>query len=340
MRRVTARRILEEAWSRFTGDTLESMGTRDFVVFRAALNRWLLRGWQHWFWPEVMRVEARQYRADYAAATTYTAGAEVYWPTDGQYYQALKGTTGVAPTGTPHVWGVCAASFAAATWDVTRAYTPGEQVTYAVNGKVYECHTAAGAGVVPTDVTKWGLRTVFVRSIALDQAGETGIGTPLRVTEKDPRVWPNAFELDWYLGDAGLVVRRGPARVWVEFRLPAPAISGWPWDATRAYAVGSQVYFRDESDAEAWPGDFYGCTATTVAAESPKSASAKWAVVEVPERFGGFLANALHAEAQVADGQVDKKREAEDGAVEWLGNEVTVLLDQMGQQPRAMVRTG
>ena len=59
-----------------------------------AMEKWLKRGWRSEWWPQLMLVEEREYRATYAAGTTYALGAEVYYTdgTDEGYFVSLQGT--------------------------------------------------------------------------------------------------------------------------------------------------------------------------------------------------------------------------------------------------------
>lgn len=58
------------------------------------IEKWLKRGWRSDWWPQLMVVEQREYRATWAVGTTYAADAEVYYTdgTDEGYFVSLAGT--------------------------------------------------------------------------------------------------------------------------------------------------------------------------------------------------------------------------------------------------------
>lgn len=73
----------------------------DGLQIRSVIEGRLRQVWQHYWWPETMRIEERAYREDYAAATVYEEGDEVYYPTTGKYYVATGDLfSGTVPTDT------------------------------------------------------------------------------------------------------------------------------------------------------------------------------------------------------------------------------------------------
>lgn len=92
----------------------------DEQIIRAALNRRLGMIWDYQFWPDIMYVQERAYRADYSASETLTAAtvsavAERFFPQTKKCYQALRnmpltassitrsGTTATATTSADHL---------------------------------------------------------------------------------------------------------------------------------------------------------------------------------------------------------------------------------------------
>ena len=68
------------------------------------INDRVRQGWEFDLWPELVTVESRPYRETWSATETYVTGDEVYYATDGKYYEALADTTGEAPSSSPAAW--------------------------------------------------------------------------------------------------------------------------------------------------------------------------------------------------------------------------------------------
>jgi hypothetical protein len=92
----------------------------DEQIIRAALNRRLGLAWDAYYWPDIMDLEERTYRADYSASETLTAAtttavAERFFPQTKKCYQALRnmpltassitrsGTTATVTTSADHL---------------------------------------------------------------------------------------------------------------------------------------------------------------------------------------------------------------------------------------------
>jgi hypothetical protein len=77
-----------------------------------AVNLRVREGYEHEFWPELCRVEQRAYRAAYASGTSYTAGAEIWFPNADEdlqgYYSANSSpntpSAGQSPETHPAKW--------------------------------------------------------------------------------------------------------------------------------------------------------------------------------------------------------------------------------------------
>lgn len=97
MRLVTFQSVLERT-CQLIGTLYANLSAEDQASVLGFINHGTKQAWEFYWWPELMLSELRFYRADYAAGTTYAAGAEVYYPTTALYYVALGTTTGNAPT--------------------------------------------------------------------------------------------------------------------------------------------------------------------------------------------------------------------------------------------------
>lgn len=107
MQLATLRSVLDGI-SGLQGAEPVAVGEPDFAAHIASINRHVERGWQHDFWPEWSPTERRAWRDDWAAGTTYAAGAEVYFTTDDTYYTANSApntpTAGQSPATHPAKW--------------------------------------------------------------------------------------------------------------------------------------------------------------------------------------------------------------------------------------------
>jgi hypothetical protein len=111
---------------------------RDFVSLALPV------AWESENWPELMRMEQRWFRAFYSSATTYAAGAEVFFVATGKYYQSLhSANTGNDPaTGSTLVensahWAECQPDYSADAWVTGTVYSVGDQVQNTADGRIY-----------------------------------------------------------------------------------------------------------------------------------------------------------------------------------------------------------
>lgn len=296
----------------------DNLPLKDAATLLAGINEGLQAGWEKWWFPEWTPVEQRQFRANYASATAYTAptlaaATEVFYPLVQGYFQALKATTGNAPTNASGVtdtsrWYPCAADYNAPDWAASTAYTAGSTagiepslVRHPDNGRFYACitgHTSSSS----FDDTKFAVLTPFTRDIDYEQAELEPIGDVRAVWDADPLVTSHAEPIRFNLHDTGILVRGDQPIVWVEFRRRRPLLRGAEFDAADTYAVGEQVYFED-TDATS---DFWQCVSATSAGESPTTHAAKWERLEVPYVLQDFLCQ--HALSHYLRGQGEAER--------------------------------
>lgn len=110
-----------------------------------------------------------------------------------------------------------------ATYAAGTAYVAGDEVFY--EGAYYRA-TGSTTGNLPTDTGYWeGADGDMVRTIALDQDGETEISEVIGVYGSDPRVNRSAREYDFEVTADGVLVMGGPAQPWVEFCKAAPVFT-------------------------------------------------------------------------------------------------------------------
>lgn len=359
MRRVTFKSVLDRVAGLLQGlpsvDTsgVRGMDVADVVVAQRNISSVTREFWERYAWPELCPTEKRFLRPVYVSANPYVAGAEVwFWGTQG-YYQALKAViVGQAPaTVASGVWSVNSAYWAEATevvsgelgvvssnsgdWIGTTTYVRGQIVRSYIDGSNYQCIATTSLNEEPSaNLSKWGLRTDFVRSLDLEQAGQTAMSGVRRVWDCDPQLapaWEEACHRQNFEVFDGEVVVRGSANVlWVQFWKVCPEWIGTGWVAATVYGAGTVVYWTD--------GDFYRCVTTTAAGESPGTTPGKWLRLDYPLVLAEMVAwrvfgemDPLHGEGPMGDGI--------SMAEGIFGSEVMKLERQMGQTRQINVLT-
>jgi len=332
--------------------------TVHFRQLRPLFANRLASAWERTLWPELMRVERRQFRAPWAAATAYTAGDELFHIRSQTYVQALQASTGQEPynaAGTLNAayWHPCQPSYSGDDWSATPAYEVGRVVRYTVDDEFYALHTSAAAGTVPTDDTKWGQLTPFVRNLDRAQAWEpNALGDVTEIWDRDPDSHVDARTVDYKVGDDTVYVggtrRHGgagnhglvshgvhPLRPWVEWRLPVPILKGDVFSGAADYAVGDQIYFSSSTTR----GNFYDCIEAATAGESPDDEPDHWRLVEIPALFRRYLEQGVYADTLPGD-QENERRSFEAALAErLLADQVSRLKNQLQQRTRFEVIT-
>jgi len=286
--------------------------------------------WEYYDWPDIKRVEKRYYRPLYAAATTYTAGLEVYYPTEKKYYQALKSTQGNVPTSTSY-WAESKQSYSGDSWVSGTTYAVGDTVLYSVDGSYYTAHTAHTASATLTpDATggndKWGALTDLDKYVAWEQAGENKIGDVLEVWDYNPRTNNKTEPQGFYQSENGVQVLNGPNIVYVEYRQLLPSLFFTTW------ATGSDY---DENDVVRFPAtgadfDLYRATSdhTPSSSNDPKDSGAPWSLIQIPRDFS---ANLSHGAASSML-QTDEKEQLALAQEQYAERALMELLDRVERQ--------
>ena len=278
------------SYSRTAGAS--GLSSDEEAALRVSLDNELQALWPMAKWPWLLRLQERTYRADWSSATAYTAGTIVFFPQEDKYYQALRSSTNQAPADSAGTlnsayWAVAVVIPAGEDYDASTTYAPGDAVYYPTTDLYYQCHTAS-TGNAPSSTSYWGALVPFLKYVSLTQTGETAIGEVLDVWDQSPRRTTRATRVRHELDENGIMCVDGPARVWVEFKIPVPRIFGEAYSASSTYAVGDQIQFESTS-GNVPVIDFYNCVTATSAGESPSSAAAKWERVEIPDEFKGYL---------------------------------------------------
>jgi hypothetical protein len=220
--------------------------TEEASFFRTFINSALRQAWEAFDWPEQTIVQQEFFARTYSAATTYSLGAVVYFPTEEKYYQVVNasGTTGNDPTtGGPNgtlnsaYWAVASPTYQGTTgssWNSTSTYALGDIVLYEVDQQYYQCVATPSVGTAPTNTAFWGLLNPFFRYVSQQQNpdGTTRtqeLGEIFVVVQQDPRA--NRFQsrdVAYAFGPNGMIVLDQLAYVWIEARLLPPIYTSDP----------------------------------------------------------------------------------------------------------------
>jgi hypothetical protein len=309
--------------------------TTEFETIRTFTDRRLAVAWEAEPWPELMRLEQRWFRANYASGTAYTAGQEVYYPVTDKYYHALRATTGNAPDNVAY-WAESKTSYSGDDWVDGTAYAAGDIVFYTVTRRYYQCHTAhtASSTLIPTATggnARWGELVPFDRYISLEQTGKTAMGEVFEVWGANPNLTTRASAESWGLSTNGIQLNTTLTSVWVQFRIRRPRLTGSAWSGATAYTTGAQVYREVDGT-----GNFYTALQNGTN-KDPASEAAYWSAVEIPYIFEQYLVRGAYADYLASDGQNDKAGLAEKTAEEYLRHELDKLMRQQGQVRRIKI---
>lgn len=316
-------------------------GQADVARLRQFHDQRLRQAWQHGPWPELMRVEQRQYRQTWASATAYVAGDERFYPPTLGYYVALRPSTGQTPADAAGnensaYWAELDSGETTATWTAGRVFAAGDRTVNPADLLTYKCHTAHTAGA-SFDATKFGAVPEFIRDIDSTQSWEsTVLGDVMQVWDRNPRTNQNAREVEYEVEDDRIIVLEGDVpRPWVQYRLRVPQLTGEPYSATTTYATGRQLYYESSTAS----GNFYDVLSATSEGETPESASAKFRVVEIPRTFTNYLIQGAYADWMPAEGDGAERRAIEQARAErLLGDEWMRVAAQLNQRGRYRVR--
>jgi len=322
----------------------ENIPSADFFQIRAAHDRRLQSAWEFDYWPDLTRTEKRYFRDVWVSGTSYaqstaTVPVEIYFPQTKLYYQCVKATNSVAPANSSDVtntsnWAQSKQSYSLANFAAATTYSVGDQVFYPTTDRSYQLHTAAVAGTVPTDTTKWGVLTDFDQYIAYAQTGKTAIGSVLAVTSLNPKTTTRDEELDWFLSENGIQVTSPATFAYVEFKIQTIRLTGALFVLGTIYSAGSQVYYS----ATGLPGNFYDCTTTTDGTKLPTD-TAYFTVTSIPLIFQRYLEYGGYADWLRNDGQNDRADSSETLAASELANQSFLLVGSQSQRKRTVVMT-
>lgn len=315
----------------------DEVSTEQFRSLRTSHHLRLAAAWQNQIWPFLnVRGEKRFFRDQYSLSSTYTATNEVFYIGPRKHYQALTSVPTSQPPATQSgsswttnltYWAESATVYSAAEYVSTATYTRGKQVFYTPTQRYYQLHAATSTGNAPTDTTKWGVLTEFRRYVAYEQTGQTAFDHVFAIWDQDPGVRGDARRVQGVKkGSIGYFVLQDLPWVYLDYRARPSSLSGDAWDQLTAYASGDQVYF--EGTTFTYRGNFYTCTATTSAGQSPQTTPAKWTVVPIPFAFQDYLIHGAAADwlrPNTEDGLREEGlagKALEDQALIWLAQTV------------------
>lgn len=333
MRRVSYKSVLDKVTQRATAEASANVDLA--TSMNVFINARAAQFWTPVFWPEWSPVERRQFRDNWATATSYGAGSttaaiEVYHPASDRYYQSLHAANlGNAPatlSGGSYIensahWAESKASYTTADWAASTPYSVGNKVRNPGDGYSYQCitvHTSTGT----FDATKFGILTPFLRNVSLTQTGKTEIAEVEGVYESDPRVNIDATRIRFRLETDGVIVRGDNTRPWLRFRKACPSWSGTVYAATTTYVVGDQVYYSTTGD---WYVSILGG-----AGNAPTNAT-YWTRIDFPYVLRDCVPQGAYSDWLKGDGQNQKADAEETVAIRSLNLELDLFERQQGQ---------
>lgn len=311
--------------------------TGKVAVLRVYLRRAIREYWRKFWWPELMLVEQRLYRPEYDASTAYAALDEVfYWPTR-KYYICTTASTGNAPADSAGVvdttyWAEAQTTYSGTDWAASTVYAVGDIVRNIYDGDFYQCHTGHTSSS-SFDSTKFTLLTPFVRSIQVDQSGQTEIGDLEGAYDDNPDVFPEtAGRIRHGRRGDDIIIRENYSVVWLRFRKRVPAFLGDDYDSSTAYSAGDTIWYNAT--------DFYTANQSTSAGQTPDTHPAKWDVNPVPERLSECVAQRAYAEYLfAAEGRSERALAQDRVARRMVNSEWEELRSGEGISNRLPVRT-
>lgn len=281
----------------------EELSADDNAAIKAYLDTRLKKIWEIYPWPDLTRVEKRYFRTLYSAGTTYAAGTEVYYPTEKKYYQALKSTTGNAPTTLTH-WSESKQKYSGDLWVAGAAYVAGDIIEYASDSLFYACHTAhtSSGTLIPTATSgnsRWGVLTELDKYVAWQQSGKNKIGDIIEVWDSNPKTDNKAEPENYYQSENGIQVINGPDIVYVEYRQEVPSVFYTTWISGTAYLLGDVVrYPATGADFSLYEAQ----TAHTATANNdPSDGTADWQIIDIPRDFKSYLSHGAAADILISD---------------------------------------
>lgn len=348
MKTVDAERIftgVNELWH----GTSELQDSVDWPVVRGHIDLTLAEAWNSEWWQFLMAGEYRYFRDLWSATTTYNKTNEVYDSASQKYFQCLRNSvsgSGNSPTDSTGAtrsayWAESKTSYAGSNWSSSSvSYSVGDIVKYPVDDQYYQCHTAhTSSATLTPDATgsneRWGVLTAFRRYVDYSQTGKTEFGDVFDVKDGDPYVSTNWNSVEHETINDRVYVRDNIKRVWVDYRLVKPRLTGSAYSATATYAAGDQVYYVPSGGK----GNFYTCLASTSAGENPTSTPAKWSIVQIPLAFEGALIWGAYAKCLTADGDAEERTAAMQMAEGYLSLETDRKYRQKGETPAVSMRT-
>lgn len=296
MRSVSYAHVLGQASQLAFGVPSPNRG--DAATLNTFINEFASHYWRSFWWPELMKVEQREFRPIYAG--NHAAGAEVYFPPAQAYYLALKGPTSVPPaTLTNGVWVTdysqwieVQTTLSGDDWATGLILKKGQTVRNPTDGKFYGCHTDHTAGG-SFDATKFGALIVWVPSLQYEQTGFVPVDSVQGVYDDNPDLNPDAQSFPFLL-TTEIIVLGDIARPWIKFRRRIPSWSGTVHDPDVTYALGEQVYYGS---------DFYRALGTT---ELLPTTVGAWEKLEFPYVLRSSVPRAAYAGWLDSEGQPEK----------------------------------
>lgn len=217
-----------------------------------AISGAMLMVFEYCHWPALRKTEQRAFAPKYDDAEAVVAGALRYYPPTGEYYIALRATTGNEPatvasgeyTTNLAYWSQASRDLDPDVWSSTTDYAQGDQVFDPVTYLNFQAHTDPPVGAPPTDTTYWGVIVPLNPAVPLSGVGLTPVGRVEAVFERDPRIHKDQPEIPYLETEDGIAIREPELNEpWIVFQGRAPTLTGTDYNPASSYdPVDSEDY--------------------------------------------------------------------------------------------------
>lgn len=270
----------------------DNLLTADFNALRTYHSNRLQSALRRVWWNDLMRLERRWFRDEYAAATSYAVGDEVYHPdSDGYYVCVVAGSGDVPASLVADEWVVDYTRWAlhgdadqsSQDWETATAYAVGDRVTW--QNDTYACisaHTDTDYSKVPSNATYWSAVPDFDKYVAFEQTSQTAIDDVRSVWSNNPKTTTLRTQLGWWASHLGIQTPDADNYVWLDYRIRVSRLSGAAYAAGTTYTAGQQCYYTD--------GDFYDCILASLG--NLPTVTTYWTKVELPAVLERYLIHA------------------------------------------------
>ena len=191
--------------------------------------------------------------------------------------------------------------------------------TYAITGGIIIPYSQVGAPQIDIPITVW-------KDAPFNAQPARRVG--YRLTDKGIKINDQATNFIVNNNNVFTVnTTTSPIPVYyLYYRKQCPDFAAADYSGSTAYSLGDQVYFTYSNGYS----DFWQCTATTTAGQSPETNPEKWYLLQVPYMFLDYVVYSSYADWLTIEGQTGKSQVLKNTADEILTKELERQELQMG----------